>query len=218
MNKLITTSLPPSLLLAIIMLATTTSSVMVFFFFSSPPAYGQDDLIGGSPDVPVQIDPEHASPPLIEPSPSPQSPSSSPSSPTPTPQQQQLPQSSSPALVPPPTPPPTNDPELQRFDQIYSDCFIMFQKWGLQAGGNNNNNGNNPPVSIIQIANCTSVLEQGIAKYCENFETYDAAKCAHVSREDVRMFLRGSFGNAPITPTPPPSSSPLLPFLPPTTP
>jgi hypothetical protein len=73
----------------------------------------------------------------------------------------------------------------------------MLQQFGRQAAGNNNNN--NPPVTITQIDGCISVMKQGIANYCENFETYDAAKCAYVSREDVSLFLfayDGTIGRA----------------------
>jgi hypothetical protein len=82
------------------LLTTTVASTTTI----TPLAYGQDFLFGGSPDVPVQIDPEHASPPLIEPS----SPSSRTTNMTNTTATQ--------AAVT------TQDPDFARFMQTASEC------------------------------------------------------------------------------------------------
>lgn len=91
----------------------------------------------------------------------------------------------------PPTPPPTNDPELQRFNQIYFDCFGMLANFGTE---------NAVPLPLID--SCIATMKQVVDKYCNNYMTYNAEKCAYVTREDVSLFLQANdmylgLGNTP---------------------
>jgi hypothetical protein len=77
-----------------------------------------------------------------------------------------------------PPPPPTNDPELQRFNQIYFDCYEMLFSFGTE---------NAVPLPLTD--SCIQTMKQIVDKYWYNYETYDAEKCAYINREDVSRFL-----------------------------
>lgn len=95
-----------------------------------------------------------------------------------------------------PTPPPTSDPDLIKFNELFAQCKEGQDKIVSFQGNSFDHERQN---------GCILAMRNAIAQFCENFQTYDAAKCEYVNRQDVNLFLAMNdrllgFGETPTMP------------------
>jgi hypothetical protein len=79
-----------------------------------------------------------------------------------------------------PTPPPTTDPDLIRFNELFQQCKTGQDKIASLQGNSYDHNNQD---------RCIFAMKDAIATFCDDFQTFDAAKCSYVNRPDVILFL-----------------------------
>ncbi|MDQ3902446.1 MAG: hypothetical protein M3247_02155 [Thermoproteota archaeon] len=83
---------------------------------------------------------------------------------------------------------PTNDPELIKFNQIAAQCASMSTQLGEQALSDQNG-GAPSQYGLNSFEQCITVLKGAVHRYCEDFTTYDAAKCQYINTPQMQGFL-----------------------------
>lgn len=88
---------------------------------------------------------------------------------------------------------PTTDPDLTRFNQIAAQCAQMVNQMNpLGQPGQEGNFVQPGQYGINSFEQCIGALKDGIHKYCEAFDTYDAQKCAYINTPQMQMFLNAA--------------------------
>jgi hypothetical protein len=81
----------------------------------------------------------------------------------------------------------TSDPELPRFNEILAQCnanIVMLNPLGEQGQFQQPNQ-----TDLDEVRQCFMALKQAVTKYCEDFETYDAAKRSYVNTPKIEQWL-----------------------------
>jgi hypothetical protein len=83
---------------------------------------------------------------------------------------------------PTPLPPPTNDPQLLKYDQLFSDCKTLYHDKVIQ--------GIATQQDIYNYGLCVQQIREWIGQYCGEVAGFiDTARCPHVNRLEVQKFL-----------------------------
>jgi hypothetical protein len=104
------------------------------------------------------------------------------------PQQQPLQQQQAPPTLPSTLfSGPTSDPDLLRFNEILAQCNAKIVEMNpLGEQGKFQQPGQS---GLDDLKQCTTALKQAVTKYCEDFETYDAAKCSYINTPAIKQWL-----------------------------
>jgi hypothetical protein len=118
--------------------------------------------------------------------------SSLPPSSSPAPSTEAAPLTTTTTPTPPSLPPAlysglTSDPELVRFNEILSQCSAKIVELNPLGEGGQFQQPNQS--GLDDVRQCVMALEQAVTKYCEDFETYDAAKCSYVNTPNIKQWL-----------------------------
>jgi hypothetical protein len=100
--------------------------------------------------------------------------------------QQQTP-SASPSLPPALYSGPTSDPELLRFNEILAQCHANIEE--TNPLGEQGEFVQPSQSNLDDVNQCVTALKQAVTKFCEDFETYDAAKCSYVNTPSIKQWL-----------------------------
>jgi hypothetical protein len=98
-------------------------------------------------------------------------------------QRQQQQQTSSPQLQPALT----SDPELLRFNEMFAQCQANIEE--TNPLGEQGEFVQPSQSDLDDVNQCVTALKQAVIKFCEDFETYDAAKCSYVNKPSIKQWL-----------------------------